>query len=398
MTRRGEVDVQDDLAEVDGKYGKKLAYERNFKAPLWRKRSCTDVPCLLLFLVFLGAWIFIAIYAWRNGDLNKLVVPTDSFNKKCGIDSGVLNKKYLFFFNLDKCIDPLVPITGCPTPQICVEQCPQQTFIWDTMKNQLSVQELKSKMVCLSESDKLKMNTKADIQKAIDEERCARWYIKSAPFLNRCMWEFSPQVCDYIPDFLLKRSQRDLNGLLTNVSISPAHSEQQLQALALTMFPDAQALMARPANTIDSKLEPAEEPIVQCRTRQKLGEAVIKEKMLQTDTRLAKFIGNIVAHFTNGTHEAQRVGENVVEDLLNSYVIIIMAILCTLVASLIFIALMRWVAAPFLWTSIFGVLVGLVVAIYYSIQKYIFYHREATVPQHALNLNAVVKNVLQVSG
>ncbi|KAM7363295.1 choline transporter-like 2 isoform 1-T5 [Cochliomyia hominivorax] len=392
MARSGELD---ELAEVDGKYGKKLSYERNFKAPLWRKRSCTDVPCLLLFLVFLGAWIFIAIYAWRNGDINKLVVPTDSFNKKCGIDSGVLNKKYLFFFNLDKCIDPLVPITGCPTPQICVEQCPQETFIWDNMKNRLSLEDLKSKLFCLTDNDKLKINSKADIQKAIDEERCARWYIKSAPFLNRCMWEFSPQVCDYIPDFLLKRNQRDVTSLITNITSSLPQSEQQLQALALTMFPEAQALMAKPVTTIDAKLETAEEPIVQCRTRQKLGEAVIKEKMLQTDTRLAKFIGNIVVHFTNGTHEAQRVGENVVEDILNSYVIILTAILCTLVASLIFIALMRWLAAPFLWTSIFGVLVGLVVGIYYSIQKYIFYHREATVPQHALNLNAVVKNVLQ---
>lgn len=119
--------------------------------------------------------------------------------------------------------------------------------------------------------------------------------------------------------------------------------------------------------------------------------------MLQTDTRLAKLIGNIVAHFTNGTHEAQRVGENVVEDIFNSYIVILTATLCTLLASLIFIALMRWLACPFLWTSIFGVLIGLVVGIYYSINKYIFFHREATVPQHALNLNAVVKKVLQVS-
>lgn len=259
----------DGIAEVDSKYGKKLAYERNFKAPLWRSRSCTDVPCLLLFLVFLAAWIFIAIYAWRNGDINKLVVPTDSFNKKCGMDSGVLNKKYLFFFNLDKCIDPLVPITGCPTPQICIEQCPQQTFIWDTMKNQLSLEELKSKMICLTDADKSNINSKDDAQKAINEERCARWYIKSAPFLNRCMWEFSPQVCEYIPSFLLQRSQRDLLSLQTNETI--ARSEQQLQALALAMFPEAQALLAKPSHTIDSKLEPAEEPVVQCRRRQQLG-------------------------------------------------------------------------------------------------------------------------------
>lgn len=384
-----------EVEEVDSKYGKKLAFERNLQAPLWRKRSCTDVPCLLLFLVFIGAWAFIAVYAWRNGDLNKLVVPSDSFNKKCGIDSGVLDKKYLFFFNLDKCIDPLVPITGCPTPQICVEQCPQETFIWDTMKSQLSLEELKRKLICLTDADKLNIATKMDAQKAVDEERCTRWYIKSAPFLNRCMWEFSPQVCEYIPAFLLQRSQRDLTHTNVTFLSNGIEKEQQLQAMALTMFPEAQALMSKPSQIIDPKLAIAEEPVVQCRRRQELGETVIKEKMMQTDTKLAKFIGNIVAQFTNGTHEAQQVGENVVEDILNSYVVILTAILCTLVASFIFIALMRWLASPFLWTSIFGVLLGLAVAIYFSIKQYAFYHQEATVPQHALNLNAVVKNVLQ---
>lgn len=382
-------------ADIDPKYGKQLLYERNFKAPLWRKRSCTDVPCLLLFLAFLGAWAFIAQYAIRNGDLNKLVVPTDSFNKKCGIDSGVLNKKFLFFFNLDKCIDPLVPITGCPTPQVCVEQCPQQTFIWDNAKTQLTFAQIKPRLICITEADKDALQSKDDIQKAIDEERCARWYIKSAPFLSRCMWEFSPQVCEFIPPFLLQRKQRDL---MTPTSLAPSsidiRNEVQLQALALSMYSEAQALVSQ--QTVDPKLGSAGEEIVQCRRRQELGEAVIKEKMMQTDTRLAKFIGNIVAHFTNGTHDAQQVGENVVEDILNSYLVILTAVLCTLVASFIFIGLMRWLAAPFLWTSIIGVLIGLVAAIYFSIKQYMFFHREATVPQHSFNLNAAVKNILQV--
>lgn len=383
----------EELDDINPKYGKKLAYERNFKAPLWRKRSCTDVPCLLLFLVFLGAWAFVAQYALRNGDLNKLVVPTDSFNKKCGTDSGVLDKKYLFFFNLDKCLDPLVPITGCPTPQICVQQCPQETFIWDVMKNQnIPVSQLKSRMICITEADKNALQTVEDMQKAIDEERCARYYFKSAPFLNRCMWEFSSKTCEYIPSFLLQRNQRDLtsSGALTPANVD-VRSEEQLQALALTMFPEAQALLAK--NIVDPKLSTVEEPNSQCSRR----ETVIKEKMLQTDTRISKFIGNIVAHFTNGTHEAQRVGENVVEDIFNSYLVILTALLCTLIATFIFIALMRWLAAPFLWTSIVGVLVGLGFAIYFSIKQYTFYHREATVPQHSLNLNAAVKNILQVS-
>lgn len=47
--------------------GEALKYDKNFKGPL-QKRSCTDVCCLLIFLVFLGCWGFIAHYGkWKCG-------------------------------------------------------------------------------------------------------------------------------------------------------------------------------------------------------------------------------------------------------------------------------------------------------------------------------------------
>lgn len=104
--------------ELMNKYGKPLRYDRNFQGPRQKNRSCTDVPCLLLFVLFLTGWGFIARYAIMNGDLNQIMRPTDSLNRKCGIDSGVLGKYNLFFFDLAKCINPSVPITGCPTPQV----------------------------------------------------------------------------------------------------------------------------------------------------------------------------------------------------------------------------------------------------------------------------------------
>ena len=39
-----------------------------------RKRSCTDVPCLLIFGAFLAAWTGIAVIAISNGDINKWVL------------------------------------------------------------------------------------------------------------------------------------------------------------------------------------------------------------------------------------------------------------------------------------------------------------------------------------
>lgn len=104
--------------ELVNKYGEPLRFDRNFQGPRQRDRSCTDVPCLILFALFLTGWGFIAHYAWHHGELDKLTWPTDMLNQKCGVDSAVLDKPYLFFFNIEKCIDPLVTITGCNTPQV----------------------------------------------------------------------------------------------------------------------------------------------------------------------------------------------------------------------------------------------------------------------------------------
>ncbi|KAH8312643.1 hypothetical protein KR044_011859 [Drosophila immigrans] len=374
--------------ELMNKYGERLQYDRNFQGPRQRDRSCTDVPCLIIFLLFLGFWGFIAHYAVKNGDLNKLMVPTDMFNQKCGIDSSVLNKKYLFFFNLDQCIDPLVPITGCNTPQVCVESCPSQTFVWDSMKN-LNFEELKRRLICKTDADKAAIYSKADIQRAIDGNRCARYYIKSQPFLNRCMFEFSDQLCELLPSVLF-RTRRDSQLLLPG-NVTQTH-ELEMQAMALTLQSDAQARVALQTNA--KQQAPVDEQVGQCR-RQQLNGAVIKEKMMQTDTRLAKMVGNLVAHFYNGTHDAQRLGEEIVEDLVNSASVVLTTLFLTMIASLVFISLMRWLAAPILWFSIFGVLIGLLVAIYYSIKQYTFWKHTATVPHHALNLQSQLQNLLQ---
>lgn len=92
------------------------------------------------------------------------------------------------------------------------------------------------------------------------------------------MWEFSSQVCEFIPSFLLKRNSRDLQEI------------QHRQSNPLWSQPSA-ALK--------------EEPVIQCQNRQKLGDAVIRHKMEQTHTYLARFVGNLVAHVTNSTDAAE---------------------------------------------------------------------------------------------
>lgn len=53
-----------------------------------------------------------------HGNIQKLLAPIDTKGRRCGLDSGLEDKKYLVFFNIAKCLSPGTPITGCPTPQV----------------------------------------------------------------------------------------------------------------------------------------------------------------------------------------------------------------------------------------------------------------------------------------
>ena len=47
----------------------------NWDGPL-KKHHCTDIICLALFLVFLGAWVFVAFMAVKDGDISKVKINT----------------------------------------------------------------------------------------------------------------------------------------------------------------------------------------------------------------------------------------------------------------------------------------------------------------------------------
>lgn len=115
-----------------GKHGTPQKYDPTFKGPIYN-RGCTDVICcVLLFLAIVG-YVAVGIVAWTHGDPRKVIYPTDSRGEFCG-QKGTknANKPFLFYFNIVKCASPLVLLEfQCPTPQICVKQCPDRylTFL-----------------------------------------------------------------------------------------------------------------------------------------------------------------------------------------------------------------------------------------------------------------------------
>ncbi|KAL0993018.1 hypothetical protein UPYG_G00102240 [Umbra pygmaea] len=110
-----------------GKHGEPRKYDPSFKGPI-QNRGCTDIICCILFIICILGYVAVGILAWSQGDPRKVIYPTDSRGQFCGQVGTPLEKKpLLFYFNIMKCASPLVLLEfQCPTPQICVEQCPDR--------------------------------------------------------------------------------------------------------------------------------------------------------------------------------------------------------------------------------------------------------------------------------
>ncbi|XP_032484899.1 choline transporter-like protein 2 isoform X1 [Phocoena sinus] len=110
-----------------GKHGTPQKYDPTFKGPIYN-RGCTDVICCVFLLLAIVGYVAVGIIAWTHGDPRKVIYPTDSRGEFCG-QKGTKNenKPFLFYFNIVNCASPLVLLEfQCPTPQICVEKCPDR--------------------------------------------------------------------------------------------------------------------------------------------------------------------------------------------------------------------------------------------------------------------------------
>ncbi|GIY91908.1 choline transporter-like protein 4 [Caerostris extrusa] len=150
-----------------------LTYDANFNGPI-KHRSCTDILCLFLFAAFIAGWIVVAFFAFREGNPKVLVYPTDSQGNICGVGE-LEDKPFLFFFDLIKCASPSVIFTGCPTPQVCVQHCPNETFYAN--ENLPNANEIKSKLICKYDVKK----EEKDLKTLLNDGHCAKLYLKSKP-------------------------------------------------------------------------------------------------------------------------------------------------------------------------------------------------------------------------
>uniref|UniRef100_A0A182PBV3 Choline transporter-like protein n=1 Tax=Anopheles epiroticus TaxID=199890 RepID=A0A182PBV3_9DIPT len=331
-----------------------LKHDPDFKGPL-SKRSCTDLPCLFLFVSFLCAWGYIAYYAAQHGDLNRLLVPIDSDGRKCGIDSEVRDEPYLVFFNITECAKIDVPISGCSTTQVsmmfhtkhlpfltsffrgefvvlqvCVSQCPDEDFDFESANcNPSNLKEIRAKLICKQNVKKTDITTCQIMREYIQTERCAKTIQKSSsckycfPMANRCVSNIPEAQCSLVP-----KQFRQQHYASTKIK-SPAE---------------------------------------QCKEQREL-ENILEEKIDKLQSFLARYVNNLISVVTkdNSVHQTSQM---IVEDILESWRMILVFVALSVVASLILIAMLRWIAKPLVWISIIGVIGALSYGVYYSFREY----------------------------
>ncbi|KAL4676048.1 hypothetical protein H8959_010193 [Pygathrix nigripes] len=106
----------------DEAYGKPVKYDPSFRGPI-KNRSCTDVICCILFLLFILGYIVVGIVAWLYGDPRQVLYPRNSTGAYCGMGENK-DKPYLLYFNIFSCIlsTNIISVAEnglqCPTPQI----------------------------------------------------------------------------------------------------------------------------------------------------------------------------------------------------------------------------------------------------------------------------------------
>ncbi|XP_078073429.1 choline transporter-like protein 4 [Mustelus asterias] len=171
-------------------YGEPVKYDPTFNGPI-KNRSCTDIICCALFMVFIVGYIIVGILAWLYGDPREVIYPRNSTGMYCGV-GGNDGKPYAFYFDILKCATPTGILTSalnrlqCPTTQVCVSKCPDEFWLPVlSLVSALKADAVFQQQYC-NPSINLK-NTSLKPDMILAKELCPAYTIPSSPLFGRCL-------------------------------------------------------------------------------------------------------------------------------------------------------------------------------------------------------------------
>ncbi|XP_048587230.1 choline transporter-like protein 4 [Nematostella vectensis] len=286
--KTGANDGEDVEMKETSKWGKPNSFDPSFNGPI-KNRSCTDIPCCILFVLYVLGMVALGIAAYTMGNPYKLLNSVDSYGNICGYDTGFVDKPKLVFFDLTECINPTALSTqlfsySCPTKQICRPSCPDI--------NALGYNVNASQMVCDYDVNPTGL-TILEKMELIKQKKCAPYYLKSTDVLNRCV----PTIVN---------------------------------------------------NQLGNLLE----------TNQATGQN-ITAKQVEDGSLMVQAMLNL-----------QNLGQKVIQDVQESWYAILGGLGIAMVASFIYILVMRWIAGLLVWITTYAVLTLLGFGIYYCWTTY----------------------------
>ncbi|KAK3735707.1 hypothetical protein QZH41_010152 [Actinostola sp. cb2023] len=181
--KTGDKDRSDDIEMKEkGKYGKSKEFDPSFNGPI-KNRSCTDIPCCILFVLYIIGMLALGGAAFYMGNPYKLLNSVDSFGNICGYSPGFVDKPKLVFFDMTVCISPAgfannLFAYSCPTTQICRKKCPDFNAFATSLNGDDMVCRYDVKTDGLSYMDKLRL---------VKDKKCAPYILKSTDVMNRCV-------------------------------------------------------------------------------------------------------------------------------------------------------------------------------------------------------------------
>ena len=115
-SRKTHTEIRQSLA--DPKYtADEYEIDEAIKAGPLHNRRCTDIFCLIVFIVALCGGGYVGIYSYENGDPERIMRPMDADGNFCGKSAGYEDYPYLYYTDIST---PFWIPYG-----VCVKACPE---------------------------------------------------------------------------------------------------------------------------------------------------------------------------------------------------------------------------------------------------------------------------------
>ena len=123
-SRKTTTDIRSSLADPNYKGDDYYIDPAIEKGPLTNRR-CTDILCLLIFIVACGVGGYIGVYCLENGDPDRIMAPMDADGHFCGRDPGYEEYPYVYYSYLQS------PLFIWTPWAVCVNECPELVYSVD---------------------------------------------------------------------------------------------------------------------------------------------------------------------------------------------------------------------------------------------------------------------------